>query len=157
MNSPEHSWRRWLLVSAAVIALDQASKFWIASAFRFGELHEILPVFNLVLAHNSGAAFSLLADATGWQRLFFSVIAVAASAIILHLLRRHSHQPLFSLALVLILGGALGNLIDRIWLGYVIDFLDFHWDEHHFAAFNVADTAITCGAAMLVWDSFRKQ
>ena len=156
MNSPETSWRRWLLVSAAVIALDQASKFLVANALSLGEQRELLPVFNLVLAHNSGAAFSLLANAAGWQRLFFSTIAVAAAAIILHLLRRHAHQRLFSFALALILGGALGNLLDRAWLGYVVDFLDFHWNAHHFPAFNVADSAITCGAILLVWESMRK-
>ena len=110
--------------------------------------------FNLVLAHNQGAAFSFLNDAGGWQRWFFAVIAVIASIWIVRLLRQHASQKLFSFALAFILGGALGNLIDRIAYGYVVDFLDFYWDMNHFPAFNLADSAITCGAGLLLLDSF---
>jgi signal peptidase II len=108
-----------------------------------------------VLAYNTGAAFSLLADAGGWQRLFFSTVAVVASGVIVHLLRRHPGQKLFSLALALILGGALGNLVDRIAYGHVIDFIQVYWQDWYWPAFNVADSAITMGAGLLVWDSFR--
>ena len=145
---------RWLSLSALVIALDQLSKAWVTSHFFYHESFTILSVFNLVLEHNTGAAFSFLRDAGGWQRWLFSAIAIVASIWIVWLLRRHAHQKLFCFALALILGGALGNLIDRIAYGYVVDFLDFYWDTYHFPAFNLADSAITCGAALLLWDSF---
>ena len=144
---------RWLGLSALIIVLDQLSKAWISGYFVYGESLPVLGVFNLVLAHNTGAAFSMLNNAGGWQRWMFSTIAVVASVWIVWLLRNHQQQKLFCLALALILGGALGNLIDRIAYGYVVDFLDFHWDSHHFPAFNVADSAITCGAALMLWDS----
>lgn len=147
---------RWLSLSALVIVLDQLSKLWISSHFVFGENLYVIGVFDLVLAHNTGAAFSFLHDAGGMQRWLFSIIAVAASAWIITLLRKHSAQTLFALALSLILGGALGNLIDRIAYGYVVDFLLFHWDEHYFPAFNLADSAITCGAGLLILDSFKE-
>ncbi len=148
---------RWLVLAALVIVLDQWSKFAISGHFYLGESLAITSFFNLVLAHNQGAAFSFLNDAGGWQRWMFSGIAVAAAIWIIWLLRRHEGQKLFSFALALILGGALGNLIDRIAYGYVIDFLDCHWSGYHFAAFNLADSAITCGAALLLWDSFTKK
>ena len=144
---------RWLGLSALIIVLDQLSKAWISGHFVYGENLPVLGVFNLVLAHNTGAAFSMLNNAGGWQRWMFSAIAVVASVWIVWLLRNHQQQKLFCLALALILGGALGNLIDRIAYGYVVDFLDFHWDSHHFPAFNVADSAITCGAALMLLDS----
>ena len=146
---------RWLGLSTLVIVLDQLSKAWIISRFAYGETMHVTGVFDLVLAHNTGAAFSFLHDAGGMQRWLFSIIAVIASVWIVWLLRRHSAQALFSLALSLILGGALGNLIDRIAYGYVVDFLHFHWNEHYFPAFNLADSAITCGAFLLILDSFR--
>jgi lipoprotein signal peptidase len=149
-------WSRWLLVSFGVIVLDQLTKLWVAAVFQLGDKLAVLPSFNLVLAYNTGAAFSLLADAGGWQRLFFSAVAVVASVVIVHLLRRHSGQKLFSLALALILGGALGNLVDRVAYGHVIDFIQVYWRDWYWPAFNVADSAITVGAALLVWDSFRK-
>ncbi len=148
---------RWLGISALVIVLDQLSKAWIISHFAFGESLTVLSVFNLVLAHNTGAAFSFLNDAGGMQRWLFSFIAIAASVWIVWLLRRHSAQVLFALALSMILGGALGNLIDRLAYGYVVDFLSFHWDEHYFPAFNLADSAITCGAFLLILDSFKEK
>jgi signal peptidase II len=110
-----------------------------------------------VLAHNSGAAFSFLNDAGGWQRWLFSMIAIAAALWIVRLLRKHAAETLFCLALALVLGGALGNLIDRVSYGYVVDFLDFHWLGWHFAAFNIADSAITAGAILLVWDSLQRK
>jgi len=148
---------RWLWLSALVIVLDQLSKAWITNHFVYGESITVLSVFDLVLAHNTGAAFSFLSDAGGMQRWLFSIIAVIASVWIVSLLRKHASQLLFSLALSLILGGALGNLIDRIAYGYVIDFLHFHWDEHYFPAFNIADSAITCGAFLMIWDSFTEK
>lgn len=145
---------RWLGLSALIVILDQISKQWISGHFAYGESLPVTGFFNLVLAHNKGAAFSMLNDAGGWQRWMFSIIAVVASVWITWLLHRHPMQKLFCLALALVLGGAIGNLIDRISYGYVVDFLDFHWDNHHFPAFNIADSAITCGAALLLLDSF---
>jgi signal peptidase II len=148
---------RWLVLAAVVILLDQWSKSAIVSHFIYGEMLPVTGFFNLVLAHNEGAAFSMLAGAGGWQRWFFTAIAIGASVWIITMLRKHAAQPLFCFALTMILGGALGNLIDRIAYGYVVDFLNFHWDEHHFPAFNLADSAITLGAGLLFWDSFTQK
>ncbi len=148
---------KWLGASALVIALDQITKLWISSHFAYGESYSVTGFFNLVLAHNTGASFGMLNDAGGWQRWLFSAIAVAAAAWIIWLLHKHPQEKLFCIALAFILGGALGNLIDRLVYGYVVDFLDFHWNEHHFAAFNVADSAINIGAALLLWDSFKNK
>lgn len=150
------SWAPWLALSAVIIALDQVTKYWITQAFSFGETLFVTPFFNLVLAYNTGAAFSLFATASGWQRAFFIAIAVIASTVIVHLLRKHPGKTLFNLALSLILGGALGNLWDRVQLGHVVDFLQFHYAGYYFPAFNVADSAITVGAGLLILDSFRK-
>jgi signal peptidase II len=147
--------KRWLAVAAIVIVLDQLSKAAISSHFAYHESLAVTPFFNLVLAHNTGAAFSFLDDAGGAQRWLFSAIAVVASVWIVWLLHKHQSQKLFCFALAFVLGGALGNLIDRIAYGYVVDFLDFYWGNYHFAAFNLADSAITCGAALLIWDSFK--
>jgi signal peptidase II len=148
---------RWLFLSLVVIVLDQLTKFWIAGAFHYGESLALLPFFNLVHAHNTGAAFSFLAGEAGWQRFFFIGIALAASVLIVYLLRKHAAERWFCLALSLILGGALGNVIDRVRFGYVIDFLDFYYAGWHFPAFNVADSAITLGAALLILDSLRNR
>lgn len=147
--------KRWLAVSALVIVSDQLSKLWITSHFVFGERLAILSVFDLILVYNTGAAFSFLHDAGGMQRWLFSFVAVAASVWMGWLLRRHAAETLFALAISLILGGALGNLIDRLAYGHVVDFLLFHWNEHYFPAFNIADSAITAGAALLILDSLR--
>jgi signal peptidase II len=149
-------WWGWLALSAVVVVLDQLSKQWVSKSLVFGEMIPVMPSFNLVLAHNAGAAFSFLAGAGGWQRGFFIVIAAVAAVVIVHLLRKHHGERLFSLALALILGGAIGNLIDRILLGHVVDFLDFYVQGYHWPAFNVADMAITGGAGLLIWDSFKK-
>lgn len=149
--------KRWLGIAAVIIVLDQATKFAVSEWLAGGRVVEVTSFFNFVLAHNAGAAFSFLAGAAGWQRLFFSTIAVIAAVWIVVLLRRHAHETLFCLALRLILGGALGNLIDRIWLGAVVDFLDFHAMGWHWPAFNVADSAISCGAVLIVIDSLRAQ
>ena len=147
-------WHRWLWLSLAVIVLDFVTKQAVLASFRPGEALPILPVFSLVLAFNPGAAFSFLAGASGWQRWLFAAIAVVASAVIVWLLRRGGGR-LYCAGLALILGGALGNLWDRVTIGQVVDFLLFHWREWSYPAFNVADSAITVGAALLILDSFR--
>ena len=146
---------RWLSLSLLVIVLDQVSKFWINGAFQYGDGVALTSFFNLVHAHNTGAAFSFLAGEGGWQRFFFIALASAASLLMVYLLRKHADEGCFCLALSLVLGGALGNLIDRVRFGYVIDFLDFYYAGWHFPAFNVADSAITLGAVLLIWDSLR--
>ncbi|MEP7275578.1 MAG: signal peptidase II [Betaproteobacteria bacterium] len=146
-------WTRWLWISLVVIVLDQATKAAMLASFRPGEELPITSFFSLVLAFNTGAAFSFLAGETGWQRWLFTAIAVIACALMLWLLKRGGSR-LFCAALALIVGGALGNLYDRLVLGHVVDFLLFHWRDWHYPAFNVADSAITCGAAALILDSF---
>ncbi len=144
----------WLWLSAAVIVVDQATKHLILGAFRPGEELVLAPFMSLVLAFNSGAAFSFLAGAAGWQRWLFIAIASGACAIMVVLLRRGGSM-LFCASLALIVGGALGNLYDRVTLGQVVDFLLFHWQHWYYPAFNVADSAITVGAIALVIDSLR--
>ncbi len=145
----------WLALAALVVVIDQLSKFAVTRLLTYGNGIEVTSFFNLVLVHNKGAAFSFLSSASGWQRELFIAIAVVASVWVVILLRRHPRETLFCLALSLILGGAVGNVIDRVWLGAVIDFLDFHVAGYHWPAFNAADSAITCGAALLVWESLR--
>ena len=145
----------WLALAALVVGFDQLSKFAVTRALSYGSGIEVTPFFNLVLVHNKGAAFSLFASASGWQREFFIGVAVIASLWVVYLLRRHPRETLFCFALSMILGGAVGNLIDRILLGAVVDFLDFHVAGYHWPVFNVADSAITCGAGLLVWESLR--
>jgi signal peptidase II len=149
-------WWRWLGVSLAVIVADQVTKAVILALFRTGEQAPVTPFFSLVLAFNPGAAFSFLANAEGWQRWFFAGIAGIASATILWLLRRGGSRT-FCFGLALVLGGALGNLWDRIVIGQVVDFLLFHYAGWAYPAFNVADSAITVGAGLLILDSFRAQ
>jgi signal peptidase II len=148
--------RNWLGLSAVVIALDLYTKHLVQSALVYGEHVAVTSFFDLVLFLNQGAAFSFLADAGGWQRGFFSVFALVAAGIIIHLLRKHPDQKTFCLALSLVLGGALGNLYDRLTLGHVVDFLYFHYHDYYWPAFNVADSAITVGVALLLWDGFKK-
>ena len=148
----------WLLLSALIVAADQASKAYITRHFLEFEFKRILPVLDITRMHNVGAAFSFLASASGWQRWVFIALAVVVSiGITVWLLRlpRGVH-PLLAGGLALVLGGALGNVIDRIRLGYVIDFIHFHWDRAYFPAFNVADSAITVGAACLLLDAIRE-
>jgi signal peptidase II len=149
-------WWAWLLVSAGVVGLDQLTKWLVQKTLALGESIRVLPFFDLVLVYNPGAAFSFLSSASGWQRHLFTAIALAASALIVYLLRRYAHDRLFCFALSLILGGAVGNLIDRVLLGAVVDFLDVHAVGYHWPAFNLADSAITLGAALLIWDSLRR-
>jgi signal peptidase II len=148
------SFLRWLALAGGIIAADFATKAWVLAAFRPGESLAVLPFFNLVLVFNSGAAFSFLAGAGGWQKWFFVVLALAISAWIVAMLRRHPHDRLQSAALSLVLGGALGNVIDRLRFGAVVDFLDVHAGGWHWPAFNVADSAISIGVVLLVLHSF---
>lgn len=146
----------WLGIAAIVILFDQITKVLISRLFAYGETKPVASFFNLVLAHNKGAAFNFLAAESGWQRYLFTGIAITAAAFIIYLLKRHAGQRLFCWALALILGGAIGNVIDRSLYGYVIDFLDFHAAGWHFPAFNVADSAICTGAALFVFDELRR-
>lgn len=145
----------WVLLAVVIALADQGTKHLIASLLAAGETRGVTGFFNLVLVFNRGAAFSFLADAPGWQRELFAGIALAASGLIVALLVRNPGQRLFCAGLALILGGALGNLWDRIALGYVVDFLDFHALGYHWPAFNLADSAISVGAALLILDGFR--
>ncbi len=148
-------WTRWLVLSAAVIATDLATKAWVSAVFAYAEVREVTPFFNLVLTHNPGAAFSFLANAGGWQRWFFAAIAVAVSAVVLVMLRRQHAEPRVAVALALVLGGALGNLWERLTLGYVVDFVQLHAAGYYWPAFNVADSSIFVGVAILIWDGLR--
>jgi signal peptidase II len=153
----------WLGLALVVIVLDQITKTLIIGQFSLHESVAVTSFFNIVRAHNTGAAFSFLAGASGWQRWFFVGLGIAASVFIVWMLRRHPEQTLFCFAVSLILGGALGNVIDRLLHGYVVDFLDFHFrflaplfPQGHFPSFNIADSAITIGAACLILDELRR-
>ncbi|WHZ12441.1 MAG: Lipoprotein signal peptidase [Burkholderiaceae bacterium] len=149
-------WLPWLAWSGFVLLADQASKLVILGHYRLGDATAVTRFFNIVRAENTGAAFSFLAAESGWQRWLFTAVGVAAAALILWLLRTHAAQRLFSFALASILGGAVGNVADRLVHGYVVDFLDFHWRGAHFPAFNLADSAITLGAVCLILDELRR-
>lgn len=142
----------WLALALLIFLIDQLTKVLILGSFEHGQSQPLTAFFNLVRVHNSGAAFSFLAGASGWQRWFFTAIAAGATVLILYLLRSHPTQKLFCFALACILGGAVGNAVDRLLHGHVIDFLDFHWAGWHFPAFNVADSTITVGAVCLILD-----
>jgi signal peptidase II len=145
----------WLLVTAVVIVLDWYSKQWASAALELYRPQEVFSWLNITLAHNYGAAFSFLSDAGGWQRWFFIVLASVVSLMLLvWLLRLPRREWVTALGLALVLGGAIGNLIDRIQLGYVVDFVDVHYAGWHYPAFNVADSAITCGVILLLLDTF---
>lgn len=147
---------KWLSISTIVVALDLYTKHLVQNAFEYGEHLTVTPFFDLVRYHNEGAAFSFLADAGGWQKWFFSGISAVAVLVISYLLKKHQTQKLFCLGLALVLGGAIGNLYDRLTLGYVVDFLSFHVNNWFWPAFNVADSAICVGVALLLIDSFKK-
>lgn len=142
-------WIGWALV---ILAADQLTKTLILNTYRLGDATHITNFFNIVRAHNTGAAFSFLAQAGGWQRWLFTGFGIVAALFIVWQLRAHPGQRLFAFSLSSILGGAVGNVVDRMLHGYVVDFLDFHWAGSHFPAFNVADAAITVGAVCLVLD-----
>ncbi len=146
---------RWLWLTLIFLIIDQVTKHWVAGTFDYKETLYVFPFFNLFYIHNEGAAFSFLADQGGWQRWFFTAIASIASIIFLvWMAKTPKQQRLLSIAFALILSGAVGNLIDRALFGYVIDFLDFHWAGYHFAAFNIADSVIFIGAALMILESF---
>jgi signal peptidase II len=153
MRDAPKSWTRWLVASAAVVALDLATKAWVSAVFTPGETHEVTSFFNMVLMYNTGAAFSFLANAGGWQRWFFTAVTIAISAVIVYMLRRQHGERTVAFALALVLGGALGNLYDRVTLGHVVDFIQLHVAGYYWPAFNVADSAISVGVAILIWDS----
>jgi signal peptidase II len=146
----------WLGIAVIVVLLDQVSKITMSRLLVYGQSEMITPYFNLVMVYNQGAAFSFLANSGGWQRWFFSGLALVVSLVIIWMLYKNATQRLFCWALTLILGGAVGNLIDRVLYGHVIDFLDFHIGTLHWPAFNVADSAITVGAALFVLDELRR-
>ncbi len=146
---------KYLWLSSLVIVLDQVSKWMISSSFSLHETLAVMPYFNLTLAHNTGAAFSFLAQAGGWQRWFFvGLTTIISIALFIWLKKLSSQAKLEAISISLILGGAIGNVIDRIYFGYVVDFLDFYYGTAHFAAFNIADSAICIGAGLLIIDSF---
>jgi len=153
----------WLGIAFIIILLDQFTKTLIVGFFQLGDSREVFGFFNIVRAHNTGAAFSFLAHAGGWQRWFFVGLGAGAAGFIIYMLRQHGHQRLFAWALSLILAGAVGNVLDRLIHGYVVDFLDVHWawlsplfPGGHFPAFNVADCGITIGATLLIFDELRR-
>ena len=147
---------RWLFISAIIVVADQLSKAWITARYQLFDSEAITSFFNLVLVMNSGAAFSFLAGAGGWQKWFFVVLAISVCTWLIFMLRQSTTERLLSSALALILGGAIGNLIDRLRFDAVVDFLDFHYAGHHFPAFNVADSAISVGVALLLLHEFRR-
>ena len=146
---------KWLWLSLLAVILDQASKLAIAGSMQLYQSIEIVPYFNLTYVHNTGAAFSFLSEAGGWQRWFFAGLALVISVVIaVWLARLKRHETLLAVALSLILGGAIGNLIDRLAYGYVIDFLDVYYQTWHWPAFNIADSAITLGVILMLVESF---
>ena len=146
----------WISLAVIIVLADQFTKVLILGYYKLGDATYVTSFFNIVRAHNTGAAFSFLAAASGWQRWLFTAIGVAAAIFITWMLKSHAGQKLFSLAMACILGGAIGNVIDRLVHGFVVDFLDFHWDGRHFPAFNLADSAITLGAILLILDELQR-
>ncbi|SFM97488.1 signal peptidase II [Formivibrio citricus] len=147
--------RKWLALALVVIVLDQASKQAILASLAYGERLAVIPgFFNLTLAYNPGAAFSFLADAGGWQRHFFTALALGVSAGIVYMLKKHLAESRFCLQLSLILGGAIGNVIDRILYGHVVDFIQIHYQSWYYPAFNIADSAICIGVGLMLFDGF---
>jgi signal peptidase II len=146
----------WLGLALVVIVLDQFTKTLILGTFQLGDSRQITSFFNVVRVHNSGAAFSFLAGAAGWQRWFFIVLGLAAAAFIVWMLRSHPAQKLFCFAVAMIMGGALGNVVDRLLHGHVVDFIQVHWQDAYFPSFNLADSAITLGAVLLIVDELRR-
>ncbi len=149
---------RWLWIALLIIVVDQLTKVWIQRSLELYETIEVLPVLNIYHTFNRGAAWSFLATADGWQRWMFSILAIGVSIALIVWLRRLAiaSQGLLVAGLVLIVGGALGNLVDRLYLGHVVDFIYVHWGDAYFPAFNVADSAISIGAALVIFDSLRE-
>ena len=148
---------KWIWLAVVVVILDQLTKYIASTSLEIHQSVAVIPMFNWTLMHNPGAAFSFLANEGGWQRWFFAVIAVAVSAVIVLWIKRlQQHEKWQAVALALILGGAIGNVIDRIWLGYVVDFIDVYYGHMHWPAFNIADSAITIGVVLIIIDSIRE-
>ena len=155
-SSSSPSLALWLGLALVVIVLDQLTKTLILDNFQLGDSRRVTSFFNVVRVHNTGAAFSFLAGAAGWQRWFFITLGFVATGFIVWMLRSHPSQKLFCFAVTLIMGGALGNVIDRLLHGYVVDFIQVHWGGWHFPSFNLADSAITLGAVLLILDEIRR-
>jgi len=145
----------WLGLSLVVFIADLATKYFASLYLDYGVPVPVVPYFNLTLLHNTGAAFSFLASESGWQRWFFSGLAVIVSIALIRWLTTVTHDRWLAAAIALVLGGAIGNLYDRVTLGYVVDFLHFYWNDYHFPAFNIADSAISIGAGLMILDLFR--
>ena len=159
MAQPGSPWRAmmpWLGLALLLFLLDQFTKVLIVGHYALGDSTPVTSFFNVVRVHNPGAAFSFLASASGWQRWFFTVLGVGAALFILWLLRSHSNQRLFAFSMACLLGGAVGNVVDRVLYGYVVDFVQLHYAGWAFPAFNVADAAITCGAVGMILDEVRR-
>jgi signal peptidase II len=155
--TPTRGASNWLWLSFFVVLLDQATKALVIGTVKMRDAIELLPILDIVYLENTGAAFSILAQASGWQRWFFIALALGVSIVLMIWLRRiRAEQILLAVGLSLVLGGALGNVIDRVLHGHVVDFIYFHWGRHYFPAFNVADSAISIGAACLLLDAFRE-
>ncbi len=155
--TPTRGASNWLWLSFFVVILDQATKALVIGMVKLQDTIELLPILDIVYLENTGAAFSILAQAGGWQRWFFIILGLVVSIVLMVWLRRiRAEQILLAVGLSLVLGGALGNVIDRVMHGYVVDFIYFHWRQHYFPAFNVADTAISVGAGFLLLDAFRE-
>ena len=150
------SFLRYLAIAVIVLLLDQLSKWSALSNLKIGVPEPVLPFFNWLLLFNPGAAFSFLAQSSGWQRWFFTVIGIAAAIYIIWLLYKNQTDKLLCFSLSFILGGAIGNVLDRIMYGAVVDFIDLHYGNWHWPAFNIADSAICIGAALIIWGEFRK-
>jgi signal peptidase II len=155
-NSSFKNMLPWFGLALIILLFDQLTKLLVLQTIAYGQIVPITPFFNLTLLFNKGAAFSFLANESGWQHYFFLSIAIGAALFILIMLKRHAHQRLFSFALALILGGAIGNAIDRVLYGHVVDFLDVYIQQWHWPAFNIADSAICIGAVLLLIDEFRR-
>ncbi|MBU0589504.1 MAG: lipoprotein signal peptidase [Gammaproteobacteria bacterium] len=155
-STPSSGMLNWLGLAFIILIADQFSKVLLMGYYQLGDSTYVTSFFNIVRVHNRGAAFSFLSDASGWQRWFFTAIGIAAVLFILWMLKSHPGQRLFSFAMACILGGAIGNLVDRVLYGHVVDFLDLHYQHWHFPAFNIADSAITIGAACLILDELRR-
>ncbi len=148
---------KWLLFALLLVLLDQYTKYLAVENIEPGSSIPVLPFFSLVLTYNSGAAFSFLAGASGWQRWFFVLIALGASLLIIWMLRKHRRNAFLCFGLALILSGAIGNLIDRLTVGAVVDFILVYWREYHWPAFNIADSCISVGAGVVIWDGFMRK
>jgi len=149
---------KWLWLSSIVVVFDQMSKIWVDLTLELHQSIPVMPSFSITYAHNYGAAFSFLSDAGGWQRWFFAVLAIVVSiGIVVYLKKLKSEEKLLAVSLSLILGGAIGNIIDRVLYGYVIDFLDIYYQAYHWPIFNIADSAITVGVGLMLIESFMEK